>query len=362
MKIAFDASILRAPDPTGVEKSFLSMLRALSLRPTGHDFFLVFPDATARIEGISKEFSIISLPQARGPLWRERHLSPWLAAHDIDLLHSPVSAFPLLAKVAKICTVHEVPWTEPGTRGDEGCDASHRMWAQLAAMHATRIVCVSKTTANRLARVAPSAAERTRVVYHGIDPQFRPQAARQTGEPYFLCLGRARRKKNALAAIRAFRVFLDRTRAPHRLLMAGPSGKDREAILEAANALGLSARIRLLGYVREEELPGLYAGAQALLYLSFSEGFGLPPLEAMACGTPVVASNRGAIPEVAGEGALLVPPDEPLAAAQALEQMIADPAFRTARVEAGKHLAAKYSWEANRKAVLSLYREIEESR
>lgn len=361
MNIAFDASILRSPEFTGVEKSFISMLRGLSLHPTGHRFFLVSPENCPRIEGLSTEFSNVSLATRAGPLWRERAFAPWLAEQHIDIVHSPVTAFPLLAAAAKICTVHELPWTEQGTRGDEGRAASHRAWAQLAAMHATRIVCVSRTTAQRLREFAASSAERIRVIYHGIEPRFVPCAEKQIDPPYFLCLGRTRRKKNALAALRAFRVFLDRSAAPHRLLFAGPAGEDREAILEKAQALGLQERVRLLGYVAERELPALYSGAQALLYLSFSEGFGLPPIEAMACGTPVIAAARGAIPEIAGEGALLVDPEQPLATAEAVEQIVLDPAFRAARVEAGKYLAAKYSLEANRKAVLSLYAEFEES-
>lgn len=359
MKIAFDAGILLAPEPTGVEKSFLSSLRALSLRPTGHEFFLAFPGACPRISGLSAEFRSVSLTEASGPMWRERALAPWIGENRIDAVHSPVSAFPLLAPAAKICTVHELPWREAGTRGDEGRRASHRIWAQLAAMHATRIVCVSRTTAEHLRETAPGAQERIRVVHHGIDPLFRPVSRPPAQPPYFLCLGRARKKKNAAAAIRAFRVFLDRTASSHRLLFAGPSGEDREAILEKSRALGLSERVGLLGYIPESQMPALYAGATALLYLSLSEGFGLPPLEAMACGTPVIASNRGAIPEISGPAAQLVPPEEPLAAALAMERLVADPALRASRIEAGKSLAARFSWEAHRESLLSLYAELE---
>lgn len=366
MRIAFDVSILSCPEPTGVERTFASLLRALARRRTGHEFLLVSPGEVPEIPGLSAEFSPSPLEAEGGPLWRERLLPAMVRERGVELFHSPLSAFPLLAPCRKIATVHEIPWLEEGTRGDEGRRPPHRLWAYLAASFADRILCVSKRTAENLERLHPSAAARIRAFPHGLDPIFRPVPHRDgqleaygiPSRPYFLCVGKARAKKNLLEAVRAFRVFLDRTGAPHRLVLAGPGGPALDQAREKARALAIADRVLTPGYVAEKDLPALYGRAEALLYLSFSEGFGLPPLEAMACGTPVIASDRGAIPEVLGEGGILLPPGDPMRVAEAMARLASDPAFRAAKVEEGRRRAGLFRWEDTVSRLLSIYGEL----
>jgi glycosyltransferase involved in cell wall biosynthesis len=370
LRIAIDVSVLDTPEPTGVEKTCASLLRTLAGRKTGHRFTLVAPGRAPRLPPLSEEFEVAVLP-AEGPLplWRERLLPTFVRERGIEAFHSPVAAFPLTASCRKIATMHEVPWLESGTEGDEGRRAAHRIWAYLDAAYADRIVCVSRRTADNLASLYRDAAPKVRVVPHGVESRFRKLA---DGEgdldgllarlkippgPYFLFVGKARARKNLVHAVRAFRVFLDRTAGPHRLVLAGPGGPSLDEALDRARGLGLESRVVATGYVSDDDLVGLYNRAAALLFLSYSEGFGLPPLEAMACGTPVVASDRGAIPEVVGDAAVVVPPDDPLAIANALAKLEVDAAWRSELAERGRARAATFTWEAAADRILAIYEE-----
>ncbi|HET6201961.1 MAG TPA: glycosyltransferase family 1 protein [Planctomycetota bacterium] len=370
MRIAFDVSVLDTPEPTGVEKVCESLLRALARRRTGHRIALVAPRRLPPLPPLSDEFEPVVLPvEGSLALWRERLVPPFVRARGIEVFHSPVAAFPLTAPCRRIATMHEVPWLEAGTEGDEGRRAAHRIWAFLDATYADAVICPSGRTAENLVSLYPTAAPKVRVVFHGVEARFRPRT-RDEGEdaaalgrcgipagPFFLMVGKARAKKNLVHAVRAFRVFLDRTAAPHRLVFVGPRGSALEPALERARALGLAGRVLAAGYVTDDDLARLYRSAEALLFLSHSEGFGLPPLEAMACGAPVVASDRGAIPEVVGDAGVCVSPDDPLATALALQRLVADEDFRRDLVRRGFERAARFTWEEAAARVLALYAE-----
>jgi len=369
MHVAFDVSVLDTPEPTGVERACSNLLRALARRRTGHRFTLVAPRRIPPLPPLSEEFGTALLETDRpGALWRERLLPDFVKERAIDLFHSPVAAFPLTATCRKLVTMHEVPWLEPGTEGDEGRRATHRIWAYLDATYADRIVCVSERTATNLVSLYREAERKVRIVHHGVEERFRPLDSSEVDEealvragippgPYFLFVGKARARKNLVHAVRAFRVFLDRTAAPHRLVLAGPGGAPLAEALERSRHLGLSSRVIATGFVPDDDLVTLYNRADALLFLSYSEGFGLPPLEAMACGTPVVASDRGAIPEVVGDAAAIVGPDDPLAIASALRRIVEDADHRADLVRRGRERAARFTWEKTAEAILSIYAE-----
>lgn len=369
MRIAIDVSVLDTPERTGVEKVCESLLRALARRRTGHRFTLVAPRRAPPLPPLSEEFEVEVLPAEDPlPLWRERLLPPFVRRRGIEVFHSPVAAFPLTAACRRIATMHEVPWLEAGTEGDEGRRAAHRIWAFLDATYADLVICPSRRTADHLLSLYSTAGPKVRVVPHGVEDRFRPSPGGDRGEaalrrcgippgPYFLMVGKTRAKKNLVQAVRAFRVFLDRTAASHRLVLVGPRGSALEPALQRARALGLADRVFATGYVPDDDLPSLYEGSEALLFLSHSEGFGLPPLEAMACGAPVVASDRGAIPEVVGDAALLVSPDDPLATAVVLQRIVAEEGFRRTLVRRGFERAARFRWEEAAARVLALYAE-----
>jgi glycosyltransferase involved in cell wall biosynthesis len=209
--------------------------------------------------------------------------------------------------------------------------------------------------------------EKVRVAPLGVGAEFEPASAdavqaicRRYGiaQPYLLCVGNLEPKKNLAATVRAFGLAKQTGGLPHQLVLAG--GKSWGSVDIEREAAALPAdTLRRIGYVAPEDLPALYSGAEALLFWSLVEGFGLPALEAMACGTPVVCSDRGALPEVVREAALVVPVGEAEALAAAIRRVTADGALRTQLVADGRRRAAEFTWRGHADAVLAAYAELD---
>jgi glycosyltransferase involved in cell wall biosynthesis len=174
------------------------------------------------------------------------------------------------------------------------------------------------------------------------------------GKPYVLAVGTLEPRKNLERLISAWSSLDANARAGHVLALVGPVGWDAAPILAAARDQGA----QLLGRVREEELRALYAGASAFAYPSLYEGFGLPVLEAMAAGAPVLTSNVSSLPEVAGDAALLVDPTDVTAIATGLSRLLSDPALAESLRARGRARAAEFSWERTARETLALLRSI----
>jgi glycosyltransferase involved in cell wall biosynthesis len=173
-------------------------------------------------------------------------------------------------------------------------------------------------------------------------------------DPYFLCVGNLEPKKNLAPTIQAFHLAKRRADLPHRLVLAGGKAWRSGDVEQAIRAAGPNVVLQT-GYVAAEELPALYAGAEALIFWSLAEGFGLPALEAMACGTPVICSDRGALPEVVGDAAVIVPIGAPEDLAEAIVALASDADRRADLAARGRLGAAPFTWRRHADAVLQVY-------
>jgi glycosyltransferase involved in cell wall biosynthesis len=232
---------------------------------------------------------------------------------------------------------------------------------------ATALIAVSHTTKRDLVRHLGIPPERVAVVYEGIDHGlFRPVASRLVDAPYVLFVGSEHPRKDLPTLLRALRLLKEQPRfAALRLVKVGPAG-GREApfrrrTLAAVAALGLEPGRDVLftDRVPDADLPAYYGGAACLVLPSLYEGFGFPPLEAMACGCPVVVADAGALPEIAGDAALVVPPRDPPALARAMAMLLTDADARSALVARGLRRARAFSWERTGEQTLAVYRAVE---
>jgi glycosyltransferase involved in cell wall biosynthesis len=227
-----------------------------------------------------------------------------------------------------------------------------------ALRRSDRFIAVSRYTADDLVRRAGVPASKIEVIYHGLDPAFTAvqQSPNVSGSgPYVLAVGGVSPRKNTRRLIEAFSRWRGRGghRSSYRLLITGIS-LDREYARNGAEPV---EGVSLLGYVDKAELPGLYAGAAAFLYPGIYEGFGLPIIEAMACGTPVVTSTTGAAPEIAGGAAVLVNPFDVESIAAGLEQAtIAEEAERLRAL--GKQRTHAFDWSAAAASTVEVYRQL----
>jgi glycosyltransferase involved in cell wall biosynthesis len=368
-RVAFDVGVLAEREPTGVARAAEELLRALAAAPEEFELVLVAPDAVperarAAAPGASAHGLRGGFP-AR--LWREFAAPRWVRREGIALWHAPVTAFPFLARCARVATVHELALAEPGfgARDGEGALAQRaRLW--LAARAATRVLCVSETTRARFAARFPHAAPRARCVAHGVSAAFAGAEALSPArrellvggkEPYVLVLGTRREKKDPLAALAAFETARIRLGRSLRLVFAGPPGTHAEELARAIASRGFAEHVRIAGYVDDAELPGLLSGARALLFLSRSEGCGLPILEAQAAGVPVVAAGIEALRETSGGAALFAAPGDAAGAAAALIALEEQPALRGELVARGRANAATRTWAGTAAAVRELWRD-----
>jgi glycosyltransferase involved in cell wall biosynthesis len=225
------------------------------------------------------------------------------------------------------------------------------------------IICPSEATKRATVRLFGAEPERCRVIPHGVETEFAlPASASVKAEVkaryalpdrYLLQLGTVQPRKNYVTSLGA----LARIPVPQRmpLIVAGAFGWKYAAVVDAVRELDLRDWVRFVGYAGMPDLPALYQMAQAVLFPSLDEGFGLPVLEAFAAGTPVVASNAGAIPEVAGDAALLSAPEDAQALADNLLRLLTDRLLRDRQVAAGRARAALYTWSASAAAHRDVY-------
>jgi glycosyltransferase involved in cell wall biosynthesis len=281
----------------------------------------------------------------------------------LDLFHGPDFFLPpVKAGTRTIVTIHDLSFERDPTMVMPGMLPHLTTWVPRSVERADHVIAVSAATRQDLLELYHTPPEKISVLYHGVGEAFKPvrettrlQALRQKYglglAPFVLSLGTLQPRKNYQRLIQAFA----QVPPPYRLVIAGGKGWHYQAILAEVERQQLTERVRFLGFVAEADLPALYSAASLFVYPSLYEGFGLPLLEAMACGTPVVASTQSALPEVVGPAGLLVNPYQVEALAQAMTGLLADPARQDQLAAAGRDQAKKFSWAATARQLLALY-------
>jgi len=285
-----------------------------------------------------------------------------LLPRRVDLFHGLNQRLPHYRFRRQVVTVHDVFPLSSAAYSTPEFQARFAAIIRDAVRRADRIICVSSYTRARLCETAGVSPELCDVVPHGVDrPWPAPLRARRRardlagGEPFFLSVGAVQVRKNSLGVVQALAQIPLRG---VRLLLAGSAGHGAEAVFDFVRQHNLRDRVRLLGFVDEELLAGLYSEATGLLFPSLEEGFGLPVLEAMARGLPVIASNSSALPEVAGDAAILVDPRDTGAMAQSALRLLQDAVWRQEWIERGLARAAGFTWARTAALTLETYRRV----
>lgn len=364
--IAIDISRLSASERTGTERYSYELLAALAQLDRWQPYTLYSNGLPSALPPLGPNFSLRSLPLPR--LWTHARLGPALIRERPGLLFVPAHVIPLLHPPS-VVTIHDLgyltfPEAHPARRRLE-LDLTTR-WSLRAARH---VIAISQATKADLVHHYGAEPERISVIHHGLSPAFRPpadhaqvaavRAHHGLSEPYFLYVGTIQPRKNLAGLIEAFARALprlDQGEALPLLALAGREGWLSTAIRRRADELGIGERVRFLGYLPDQELPALLSAALAFVFPSFYEGFGMPVLEAMACGAPVLTANSTALPEVAGDAALLVAPSDRDAIAAGLIRLANEPALRAELRTRGLARAAQFTWERCARATLEVLR------
>lgn len=286
----------------------------------------------------------------------------------IDLFHSPDFTLPPVWRARTVLTIHDLSFM----RCPE-CFSKPLLDYLLASVpravrRADFILADSASTRHDLAELLGVLPERMAVAYPGVEAHFAPVEDAATLEarlarygverPYLLGVGTLQPRKNFVRLIRAYHLLRERHGIPHRLVIAGAKGWLFEEIEEAIRGLHLGEWVKITGFIPDEDLPALYQGADVFAFPSLYEGFGIPVLEALACGTPVVTSNTSSMPEAAGDAALLVDPTDVEAIAEALWRLLEDASLRNALRARGFEQVKRFSWVASARIIHTIYRHL----
>jgi glycosyltransferase involved in cell wall biosynthesis len=375
VEVALDVSAVPM-QPAGAGRYVVELARALAGRGDVGLTLLARRDDGARWEQIAPGRRVVAVVPASRPtrlIYEQVRLGPvvaGLAEPPVRVHHGPHYTMPRRSKVPCVVTVHDLTFFDHGEWHEQSKVAWFRAAIRYSVKHAAAIVCVSETTAGRLrALLAPSCP--VVVVPHGVDharfkaeepePGADSEVLRRLGllRPYVLHLGTLEPRKGIADLASAFdRVASDQPEL--ELVLAGGEGWKGAPVVQAIAAARATERIRRLGYVADSDVPALLRGASAVAYPSIEEGFGLPALEALACGAPLVTSSGTSMAELAGASALLVAPGQPRALASAIEAAISerDMPDGARRRSNGLAVAAKYRWEACAEAHVAVYSQV----
>lgn len=292
----------------------------------------------------------------------------WIAHQQrLDVIHDPTGTTPLgLARARRVVTIHDViPYIYPtaSTRLDR---LVYHTWLPFALRHVDAVITDSACSKTDIVRVLGVQPDKVSVISLAANPSYRPLEATDTRPilqrhgidfPYILYIGSIEARKNLVRLLEAYAHL--RSWSPHwKLVIVGARKWQAGPVLDTLQRLKLQEHVYLPGFIAEEALAALYNGADLFVFPSLYEGFGLPVLEAMACGTPVVTSNTSSLPEVAADAALLVDPLSVEAIAQAMRRVLEDTSLAADLSARGLRRAQQFSWEQTAQETIAVYEQV----
>ena len=298
-------------------------------------------------------------------VWNHLRLPAHLARHPVDLLHCPFYTLPALCPAPAVVTIHDITFELHPEWYTRRARLAFSGFAAASARKARHVLTVSGCSRDDIIAAYHLEPSRVTAVPLAPDPEFRPvtdpgevaavKARYGISSEYLLHVGSITPRRNMSRLLEAF-ASARRRRPGLTLVLAGRVEPPSPPVEVEIQRKGLTGAVSVTGYVRPGDLPALYSAAAAVVYPSLYEGFGLPVLEAMACGAPVLASDTSCFPEVAGDAALLVDPRNTHALAEGMSAILADDALRRRLVGAGLARSAAFTWERTARATLAVYR------
>lgn len=349
-----------------------NLTRLLLESDSKNEYFLYFPESSqslpdvfagpnVHLRSIWPKSRIIRLPLS---------FPVKLAMDKIDVFHCQYMAPPLMA-TPYVVTLHDIIHESHPQYYPKLLRYFMSLFYPYCARRADHVFTVSEYSRMEIIRRYRVSEEKISVTYNGVSDEFQTLDDREKIQAvcrkygiwhkYLLFVGRLEPRKNIAGLIRAYHLLRQKQPVEHQLVIAGMKDFMYESLFTLVGQLGLSEHVVFTGRVEQEDLPLLYNGADIFVYPTFAEGFGIPPLEAMACGVPVIASNATSLPEVVGDAGILVDPHRDEALAQAMETLLNHAGLRAELREKGLKQAKKFTWRNASEHVLDIYRKLDTS-
>lgn len=362
MKIGISTSVIQR-GRTGIAQYVFNLLREFAPVTAQHEFVLfTLEEDVPLFEFVGDAMEILRVsetyrPAAQNIWWHQRALPKLCREHGLDVLHVPSYRRMLWPRPCKlVATIHDLAPFHVAKKYDWKRMFYGRVVARRLARRQDEIIAISRNTAQDVERYFGIPQRKLNIIYNGLNHEvFQPRRA-GTERPTFLYVARLEHPgKNHVGLIEAFNSFKAATHSDWQLVLAGSKWSGAEHIERAIGESPFARDIRCTGFVPDADLPDLYRSASVFVYPSLYEGFGLPPLEAMACGVPVICSTGGALREMAGKAAVLVEPGDTAGLAAQMTRVAGDPMLRECMRENGLAHARQFQWRKTVEATLRVY-------
>ncbi len=359
----------------GIGTYIRNLVRALARLDNANQYTLIAPSPDVpEFSDLPSNFEIAVYAKQSRPGFAQAGFTWFLSRFPADLFHIPLNAVPMWMPKPYLVTIHDMSTLLFSNQ--KGYRSSLRLfYLRRGLARADRVLAVSSATRRDVESVLQIPASRIQVVHNAPDPNFRQSSGETEAEvqrvldryrihyPFLLYVGRTNPQKNIPRLVEAFAVLRGELQEHSRyqdlrLIIIGDEISRHPALRQAVIQSRVEDSVRFLGFVPIETLRAFYQAASAFVFPSLYEGFGLPPLEAMACGTPVVCSHVSSLPEVVGDAALIVNPENVFDIARGMREVLLNDTLREELIESGLEQARQFSWERTAEQVLQNYEEM----
>lgn len=370
MRIGIEAQRIFRKNKHGMDFVVLQEIKELQKMDTPHEYFVFVKPGVDRCIESSEHVHIIEVNCPSYPLWEQWALPRAARKAGVDILHCTSNTAPIWCDIPLVLTLHDIIFLEPRDKKNKSLYQNlgyfYRRWdVPRILKKCRRIITVSDFELGNIKQKLQLPDSQLKMIYNGYNEWFRPiesdkQQYRKyiADAGYFFFLGNTDPKKNTERTLVAYAKYLEQSEVKRPLLMADLDQEYLNGIIERNGIEAIRDHIVMPGYIINSDLPYIYNNAFAFLYTSLRESFGIPLLEAMACGTPVITSNKSSMPEIAGHDAILINPESSDEIALKMLQLERDTDFYQRQMAVGLERAKLFSWRKTTENLLRLYEEV----
>ena len=370
MRIGIEAQRVFRRNKHGMDYVVLQEIKELQKLDTKNEYFVFVAPGVDRCLKDTKNVHIIVIGESFYPVWEQITLPRTAKKYNLDILHCTSNTAPIFCDIPLVLTLHDIIFLEPRDKNNKSLYQNmgwlyRRKVVPKILDKCRRIITVSNFEKQNIINKLNIPEKRMAMIYNGYNEwftTFRDVAdiyKSYIDKPgYFFFLGNTDPKKNTERTLIAYSIYLEKSSVKRKLLMADLDKEYLNGIIERNHIENIREQIVMPGYIVNSDLPYIYNRAFAFLYTSLRESFGIPLLEAMACGTPVITSNTSSMPEIAGNDAILINPESSDEIAEKMLQLENNELYYNAQKEIGLKRAELFSWKKTAEQLLSLYEEV----